>query len=90
MNKVITPSQSTLYANQWFAKYLRSHIKSGDDLIKLSKAVGISKNSLTAYKCGHRSPKLEVVAKIAAYYGDQVCRVPLTRQAYDLLLPYME
>lgn len=89
MNKLIPQSTSSAYANLWFSKYLDHHIKSKEDLERLSKAVGIAQKSFRDYKFGRRSPKLEIVAKTAAFFGEELTTIPLTREKYDELIKKM-
>ena len=39
---------------------------------EIGKALGVSKQSISAWRSGERSPKLSMVEKIAAYYGTSV------------------
>jgi len=77
MNRTITPSYASITASAWFAEYLQSKVVNRRDFCRLAKAIGISRTSLHAYAYSYRSPKLEVVAKIMAYYGDDFIHIPL-------------
>ena len=44
---------------------------------KLAKAVGLDRKSIYAYEYLERSPKLDIVAKIMAYYGNDFIHIPL-------------
>jgi len=83
-NKNITPSTSTVLASLWFAEYLQD--KLGDDnenAVRLAKAIGMERKAIYDYAYLKRSPKLEVVAKILAYYGETIAVIPITKEAYQ-------
>ena len=44
---------------------------------KLAAAIGIERKSLIGYAQGRVSPKLDVVAKVMAYYGEKEIRIPI-------------
>ena len=82
MNKRVEPSVSSVTASEWFADYLKSKIK--DDrksAVKLAEAVGVERKAIYSYYNGERSPKLEVVAKILAFYGETEIRIPLKNKS---------
>jgi hypothetical protein len=79
MNKIIPQSKGSAIAAGWFSEYLLK--KLGQDphaITKLCKAIGMERKSIYDYTNGVRSPKLEVVARIMAFYGDDEIRIPLT------------
>ena len=85
MNKNITPTTGTAAASIWFAEYLQAKLgglkcgphKENERTLALCKAVGIDRKTIYAYARLERSPKLEVVAKILAFYGEKEIRIPL-------------
>jgi len=77
MNRNTEPTINSIVASEWFQRYLNNKLtKKGDDT-KLAKALGMERKSIYAYKSGAISPKLEIVAKILAYYGEKEIRIPL-------------
>lgn len=78
MNTRVPPTSSTIAVTEWVSSYLTR--KLGDDkanAVRLAKAIGCERKAIYAYKNGERSPKLEVLAKILAYYGETEIRIPL-------------
>lgn len=85
MNKNITPTSGTAAASIWFAEYLQKKLgdlrpgphKDAERTLKLCEAVGVERKTIYAYARLERSPKLEVVAKILEFYGENEIRIPL-------------
>ena len=85
MQHRIEPSASSENANEWFASYLKEHVKNDrNKAFKLAKAIGMDRKAIYSYYNGERSPRLEVVTKILAYYGETEIRIPL-KLKYDSL-----
>ena len=83
MNKNITPSASSVAASLWFAEYLQKKLEEDPGSApKLARAIGMERKSIYDYALLRRSPKLEVVAKILAFYGETEIRIPIS----DLIL----
>lgn len=78
MQKRIEPTGSTINANEWFADYLTEKVN-GDKgkAIKLADAIGMERKAIYSYMKGERSPRLEIVAKICAYFGEDEIKIPL-------------
>ena len=78
MNKKITPSASSVAASLWFAEYLQKKLEEDPGSApKLAKAIGMERKSIYDFALLRRSPKLEIVVKILAYYGEDEIRIPI-------------
>ena len=78
MNKTITPSASSVAASIWFAEYLQKKLEENPrSAPELARAIGMERKSIYDFALLKRSPKLEVVAKILAYYGEDEIRIPI-------------
>ena len=78
MNKNITPSSSSVAAAHWFAEYLQNKLaEDPGSAPKLARAIGMERKSIYDFALLRRSPKLEIVAKILSYYGEEEIRIPL-------------
>lgn len=81
MNKNVEPSTSSIRASLWFAEYLQKKLEEDPrSAPKLARAIGMERKAIYDYALLRRSPKLEIVAKILAYYGEEEIRIPLNRQ----------
>lgn len=78
MNKVTTPSSASVMASVWFAEYLQKKLEEDPrSAPKLAKAIGMERKSIYDFALLRRSPKLEIVAKILAYYGEEEINIPI-------------
>ena len=78
MNRNITPSASSVMASLWFAEYLQKKLEEDPGSApKLARAIGMERKAIYSYALLRRSPKLEIVAKILAFYGENEIRIPL-------------
>lgn len=77
MNKLVPQDIHSINAAMWFSAYLREKCVSQRETVKLAKAVGLERKSLMNYALGRVSPKLDVVAKVMAYYGEKEIRIPI-------------
>ena len=77
MNKNVEPNYASVTASTWFAEYLQRKVLDHREATKLADAIGIERKSIYAYAYLHRSPKLDIVAKVMAYYGENFIRIPL-------------
>ena len=78
MNQKITPSASSVAASLWFAEYLQKKLEEDPGSApKLAKAIGMERKSIYDFALLRRSPKLEIVVKILAYYGEDEIRIPI-------------
>ena len=78
MNKKVTPSASSSRASLWFAEYLQNKLAEDPGRApKLARAIGMERKSIYDFALLRRSPKLEIVAKILSYYGEEEIRIPL-------------
>ena len=81
MNKNVEPSASSIRASLWFAQYLQEKLEENPrSAVKLADAIGMERKAIYDYALLKRSPKLEVVAKILAYYGEEEIRIPINWQ----------
>lgn len=80
MQKNITPNAASINASAWFAEYLQSKVMDNRDAVKLAKEIGMERKAIYAYAYLERTPKLDVVAKIMHYYGENEIKIPLTGQ----------
>lgn len=94
MNKNVTPSASSIAASVWFAEYLQKKLETGktggpraESAVKLAQAVGLDRKTIYDYAHLRRSPKLEVVAKILAFYGETSINIPLTDKPVSIPEP---
>jgi len=97
MNKNVTPSASSIAASVWFAEYLQKKLETGktggpraESAVKLAQAVGLDRKTIYDYAHLRRSPKLEVVAKILAFYGETSINIPLTDKPVKITEPEPE
>ncbi len=77
MNKLVPQDIHSINASAWFSAYLREKCVSQRETTKLAKAIGLERKSLMNYAQGRVSPKLDVVAKVLAYYGEKEIRIPI-------------
>lgn len=77
MNRLVPQDIHSINASTWFSAYLREKCVSQRETIKLAKAVGLERKLLMNYALGRVSPKLDVVAKVMAYYGEKEIRIPI-------------
>lgn len=77
MNKNVEPNHASVTASTWFAEYLQHKVLDHREATKLADAIGIERKSIYAYAYLQRSPKLDIVAKVLAYYGENFIRIPL-------------
>lgn len=77
MNRTVTPNYASITASTWFAEYLQRKVLTKRDACNLAKAIGMERKAIYAYAYLERTPKLEVVAKIMAYYGEDFIKIPL-------------
>ena len=78
MNKVTSPSSASVAASLWFAEYLQKKLEEDPGSApKLARAIGMERKAIYSYALLRRSPKLEIVAKILAFYGENEIRIPL-------------
>lgn len=70
MNHVTTPTPESLMASEWFQSYLLEKCLNRSQSTRLAQAIGLERKQIYRYANGLSSPKLEIVAKILAYYGD--------------------
>lgn len=81
MQKNITPNAASINASAWFAEYLQNKLgENSMNAVKLAKAIGMERKAIYAYAYLERTPKLEVIAKIMHYYGENEIKIPLTGQ----------
>jgi hypothetical protein len=79
MNKNVEPSASSIRASVWFAEYLQKKLEENPrSAPKLAKAIGMERKSIYDFALLKRSPKLEIVAKILAYYGEEEINIPIS------------
>ena len=77
MNRTTPQTINSVRAAEWFSEYLKEKCISKRETKKLAAAIGIERKSLIGYAQGRVSPKLDVVAKVMAYYGEKEIRIPL-------------
>lgn len=86
MNKNIEPTSATVNASLWFSNYLQSKLnEKGQSGNKLGAAIGLNRKSIFEYIHLKRSPKLDTVAKIMAYYGEDEIRIPIKYFMGDII-----
>lgn len=82
MNKTITPTTATIAASVWFSNYLNDKLaETGLSAQKLASDIGIERKAIYAYLYQERSPKLDLVAKVLAYFGEDEIVIPIARSA---------
>lgn len=78
MNKVITPSRITVNVYDNFASWLKEKMAYyGTSSDELARAVGMRRSTISAYLNNQRSPKLEIVAMIFDFFGEDEIRISL-------------
>lgn len=78
-NRCIPQNIITTTAHINFSEYLKRKLEETHTPIrKLSRDVGIGKTSIYEYLYGYRYPKLDMLAMIFSYFGDDEIRIPLT------------
>lgn len=77
MNRLTPQTINTVNAATYFGEYLRSKCISKRKTKELAEAIGIERKSIIAYAQGKTSPKLDIVAKVYAYYGESEIRIPI-------------
>ena len=70
-NKSITPTIATVSAADNFADWLRSKMdEKGVTCAQLATALGYERKAIMAYRTCQTSPKLDTLAAIFAYFGE--------------------
>ena len=78
MNKALPPTIETVNAIQEFATFLNTEMERWNiSEIKLAKDIGLERKTIMAYKLGKRPPKLDVMARIYAYFGHRTITISL-------------
>ena len=77
MNRTTPQTINSVKAAEWFSEYLKEKCISKRETKKLAAAIGIERKSLIGYAQGRVSPKLDIVAKVMAYYGEKEIRIPI-------------
>ena len=78
MNKSLPPTIETVNAIQAFATFLNTEMERWNiSEIKLAKDIGLERKTIMAYKLGQRPPKLDVMARIYAYFGHRTITISL-------------
>ena len=77
MQKNITPNAASINASVYFAEWLQTKVMDKREAVKLAKAIGMERKAIYAYAYLERVPKLDVVAKIMHYYGENEIKIPL-------------
>ena len=75
MQKNITPNAASINAAVYFAEWLQTKVMDKREAIKLAKAIGMERKAIYAYAYLERTPKLDVVAKIMHYYGENEIKI---------------
>ena len=70
MNHYTEPTKESRQASEWFERYLLEKCVNRSQATRLAQAIGLERKQIARYANGLSSPKLEIVAKILAYYGD--------------------
>lgn len=69
----------TTTAHVSFTEYLERKLKeTNTSARKLARDIGVSKTSLYEYLKGYRYPKLDMLAMIFSYFGDDEIRISIT------------
>ncbi len=77
-NRISIPTKESSFASYYFSDWLRN--KRAENKIsqeKLGVYLDIDRKSLMAYESGERIPKLDVVAKIFAFFGEDEIKIKL-------------
>ena len=79
MNRQILPNQQTVAATCYFSHWLCDQMdKKNVNAVALAKYVGVERKTIYDYCAGKRYPKLDVLAKIYAYFDKSTIIIPLT------------
>lgn len=77
-----TQSPAAIASNAWVSEYLHEKIIENPHYTrKLLDQIGVSKSAFYSYLAGDRSPKLEVLAAIAEFSGDDFLIIPINKGA---------
>ena len=79
MNRQILPNKQTVAATYYFSHWLCKQMEKNDvNAVALARYVGCERKSIYDYCAGRRYPKLDVLAKIFAYFDKSTIIIPLT------------
>lgn len=74
-NKTVTTHASRI-ASIWFSEYLKEKLKT-HPAHEIAQAIGMDKKAIYAYISMERSPKLDIVANVLAYFHETEITIPL-------------
>lgn len=81
MNKNILPNRQTASATMYFSDWLCEQMeKNNVNAVALARYVGCDRKTIYEYCAGRRYPKLDVLAKIYAYFDERTIIIPLTEE----------
>ena len=83
-NRSILPTIRTVSALQNFSDWLREKLKeTNTSEMTLAAEIGIERKSIVAYINRQRYPKLDVLAAIFAYFGEDRISIEINPRRYD-------
>lgn len=77
-NRISLPTKESSFASCYFSNWLRNkRIENKISQAMLGVYLDIDRKSLMAYESGERVPKLDVLAKIFAFFGEDEINIKL-------------
>lgn len=78
-NKNVTPTFQTIRASENFAEWLNKKMRQrGVTCAQLAEAIGCERKAIVSYRTCGTLPRLDAVAAIFAYFGEDEISIPLT------------
>lgn len=83
-NRSILPTIRTVSALQNFSDWLREKLSETHTTdTELAEAIGLERKAIIAYANRQRYPKLDVLAAIFAYFGEDRISIEINPRRYD-------
>ncbi len=81
-NRKFMPTHASLVASDNFANWLRMKLATTHTThAQLAKAVGCERKTILAFVNNKWSPKLDVVAAIYEYFGEETINIPIKEES---------
>lgn len=75
-NRLPIITSTTELAQSRFSKYLREKLEESDiSMRQFARAIGVGKSSISAYINGIAYPRLDTLALIYAYFGEEEIKI---------------
>lgn len=78
MNRTVIPNKHSVSAVTYFSEWLCLRmVEQNINAVALANSVGVDRKTIYAFCSGKRYPKLDVLAKIFHYLGEDKIEIPM-------------